>query len=467
MIKILLSLFVFMNLVSVSNAEEKISQDKIKDLKVTIYNENLALVKDKREVDLKKGLNEIAYLGVSAFIRPETAILTGGKINILEQNFNYDLLSPQSMIDKAVGEEVKLVDTLDDGKQIVKDAKVLSVNGGLVLEVDGKIEINPRGRLVFSKIPENLREKPTLVLSFLTEDNKKSDLELSYLTGGLSWKADYIAKLDEKDEKIDISGLVTLNNNSGTSYEKASLQLVAGDVNQVRQVMQERFMAKAMRADMELNSDMAGGMAEESFADYHLYSLPRKVDILEKQVKQVSMLSSNDVNVEKEYLYQNPFRLYRNSNSEFKKLNPSSYLKFKNEEDNNLGMALPKGVVRVYKTDSKGNMLFVGEDSINHTPKKEEVRLKLGNAFDVTAEGKIVESSYYQRRYDATFEMVVKNAKNSPVKVKLEQNFPNNYVIERENITSTKESATKSSWVIEVPAEGEAKLTVKFFAREV
>ena len=256
------------------------------------------------------------------------------------------------------------------GEETIEDAMVLSTNSGVVLKIGDRIETNPRGRFIFDKVPENLRDKPTLVIQLNNKHQKPQDVELSYLSAGLSWKADYVAELNADDSKLDLMGWVTLNNHSGTSYNSAKLQLVAGDVNRVRDEL--RMAVKMERVVME-DAAAPASMTQESLFEYHLYNLNRPTTIADNQTKQVSLLTAASVPVNKEFLLQGNEYYYRSSYGDIgQKMKIGVFVEFENEEEAGLGIPLPKGVVRVYKKDSAGNAQFVGEDNIDHTRQDEE-----------------------------------------------------------------------------------------------
>ena len=358
---------------------------------VTIYNSDLALVKDTRKVKLKTGLNALALRDVSAQIRPETALLRSinapGSLTLLEQNFDFDLLTPVKLLEKYVGKTVSLVKTNPaTGVETTEQATVLSANNGVVLKVGNRIETGvPLARIVYDDVPANLRDRPTLVTQINNKGAADQTVELSYLTGGLGWKADYVAELNAKEDMLDLSGWVTLTNTSGASYKNAKLQLVAGDVNRVQPQRRELIKNKM---DKEM-VDAAASMAEEGLLEYHLYTMDRLTTIAENQTKQVALLSASGVPVHKDLVLQGADYYYQSQYGEIgTKMKVGVFVQFENKEASKLGMPLPKGVLRVYKKDSQGNAQFVGEDNIDHTPKNETVRLKLGEAFDVTADKK-------------------------------------------------------------------------------
>lgn len=458
-----------------SEEEKRTSLDDQKSVAVTIYNENLALIKDQRTITLDKGFNLLAYRGVSAKMRAETALLRNLKnagLKVIEQNFDFDLLTPQKLLEKYVGKQVRIASMNPaTGEEKIETATVLSTNQGVVVQIDDRIETNPRGRYIFDKLPENLRDQPTLVIQLNSSTAKPQDVELSYLSGGLSWKADYVAELNAKDDKLDLVGWVTLNNTSGTSYNNAKLQLVAGDVNVVknefRHRMADRVMAKSMAA---MEEDVA--MKEESLFEYHLYSLNRPTTISNNQKKQVSLLSATQVPVNKEFLLQGANYYYQSSYGNIgQKLKVGVYVEFKNKEKSGLGIPLPKGVVRVYKKDESGNAQFIGEDNIDHTPKNEDVRLKLGDAFDITADKKQTNfkkrNAYgkYNYAYESSYEVKIKNAKSEPVTVVVREPIPGDWKMEDESHKHKKVAAGTADWHIEVPAEGSTTLEYTVLVR--
>ena len=443
------------------------------EVAVTIYNEDLALVRDQRKVTLQQGENHLALREVSAGIRPETALLRSlgdaGGVRVIEQNFDFDLLTPQKLLEKYIGRTVQVVRVHPQtGEDSFETAEVLAASDGVVLKIGDRIETGVPGRLVYPDVPADLRDRPTLVLQLHSDKSGEQQLELAYLTSGLSWRADYVAQLSEDDRKLDLSGWVTLTNLSGTSYRSARLQLVAGDVNQVRQAIpmaRDFMMEKGMVA-------ASAPMQEESLFEYHLYTLGRPTTLRENQTKQVSLLSAAGVPVEREYLLQGGDYYYRGQYDNLgEKLKIGVFLELANREDMGLGMPLPKGIVRVYKKDRQGNAQFIGEDSIDHTPKNETVRLKLGDAFDVTANRKQTDfqklggSGRYDYVFESAYGIELKNAKTEAVTVKVVEPMPGDWEILSESHPHQKETAGTASWRIKVPAEGSATLTYRVRVR--
>ncbi len=431
---------------------------------VTIYNADLALVKDLRTLTLAQGENRLAWRNVSVQIRPETALLseTTGRLQVamLEQNFDFDLLTPQSLLKKYVGRSVKVIRANDAGERTVEEATVLAANDGVVLRYPDRIETGVVGHLAYPDVPANLRDLPTLVLHLDAPVAGDGAFELSYLTSGLSWKADYVADLAPEAGTMDLNGWVTLTNASGIAYRKALVQLVAGEVHQVADAMPPAPVARVMAMTPE-----AAMPLEESLDQYHLYTLPRQTDIGNNQTKQVALLSAPRVPVVRELVVRGQSYTYRAQSPDgWTKLPVASMLNFVNR-DGRLGLPLPKGIVRVYSKDSRGNAQFLGEDAIDHTPKGETVTLKLGESFDVTARRKqtsfkkLSGTSAFNYAFEAGFELKLKNARPEPVTVKVLEELPGDWTMVRTSQTHTRESASLVSWNVQVPAEGTANLT--------
>lgn len=439
------------------------------EVAVTIYNEDLALVKEVRRVTLERGENRLALREVSARMRPETALLRSLShpqgVTVVEQNFDFDLLTPQQLLEKYVGRQVQVVRVHPTtGEETTEEATVLAANDGVVLRLGDRIETGVPGRLVYPDVPENLRDRPTLVIHLQSGTDKPQQVELSYLTGGLSWRADYVAELAAGDDRLDLSGWVTLTNQSGTSYRDARLQLVAGDVHRAPapdfRVRTMAVPAAAMEA--------APKMAEEALFEYHLYTLERPTTIAENQTKQVALLSAAGVPVAKEFLLRGSDYYYSSSYGDLgQKLKVGVFIEFENREKAGLGLPLPKGIVRVYKKDKAGNAQFVGEDAIDHTPKGEKVRLKLGEAFDVTADKKqtdfkkIAGSGRYNYVFESAYRIELKNAKKEAVTVKVLEPMPGDWEVLAESHPHRKEASGTAVWQVPVPAEGTATLTYR------
>lgn len=435
---------------------------------VTIYNDNLALVKDARRISLARDSNRLAWREVSAQMRPETALLRNlsnpAGFRLLEQNFDFDLLTPAKLLDKYIGREVSVIRTHPTtGAETRETATVLSTNNGVVLRFADRVETGVPGRLAFAGVPETLRDKPTLVISLLNPATGQQSLELSYLTGGLSWRADYVAELNANEDRLDLNGWVTLTNQSGATYPDARLQLVAGDLNRVRE---PQPMPRAMMAMAAKVAD-AAEMQQEALFEYHLYTLQRPTTLADNQTKQVALMSATQVPVDKEFLLAGAGYYYSGQYGELgQKLKVGVCVDFQNQGEG-LGIPLPKGVIRVYKKDSQGNAQFVGEDRIDHTPKNETVRLKLGDAFDVTADRKqtafqkLAGTGRYNYVFESAYEIVLKNAKAEPVTVTVREPMPGDWSMVSESLPHARPASGTAEWKVRVPADGKATLTYR------
>ncbi len=433
------------------------------DLTVTIYNEDLALIKDSRQLSLKKGVSSLALEDISARIRPETVIVRGSGVSVREQDFNFDLLTPNTLLEKSVGETVRLIRlNRETGEEEVKTAEVLSVENGTVLKVGDRIETAPPGRVVFSEIPEKLRVRPTLVLDLESRKGGERPVDVSYLTRGLEWKADYVAELSSDRKTMALNGWVTLTNKSGVAYPEARVQLVAGDVNQVRSRMVHRRknMLSAARAPSQ-------SMKQESFMDYHLYTLERRTEIADKQTKQVALLSAAEIPVERTYRFKNPVRVRRGSGGTLSKRKASVFFEFDNTKKKNLGTPLPAGVVRVYGGDESGRLLFAGEDRIGHTARGEDIRLSLGSAFDVSAKPKQVDFTALGKTvYENAYQITLKNGGKKDVEVIVDQHFPHEWEILSASHSHEEPDSGRARWRVSIPAGGETDLSFRVRIRQ-
>ena len=430
---------------------------------ITIYNSELALVRDRRRLALPHGESRLALRDVSAKIQPETALLqsvgNAGRISVFEQNFDYDLLSPEKLLEKYVGRDVDVVRTdPQTGRRTRERARVLATNGGVVLRYADRIETSVDGRLAFPSLPPDLRDRPTLVTNLNNAGNAAAQqVELTYLTGGLSWKADYTAVLSPDDAQIDLRGFITLQNESGTTYRDARVQLVAGDVN----VVESGVANGTLQAPAPMDK-LAGRPSEQALFEYHLYTLPRKTTVADNQTKQVDLLFAPHVAVKKTLeLRGSPF-YYRSRNGDLgQRLKFGTYVTFRNT-GGSLGIALPKGAVRVYKRDSGGQEQFVGSDNIDHTPKNETVRLHLGDAFDVTATKKQTDfKSVPVASYESAYEIVLRNGKPTPESVVVIEPIPGDWTILTSSAPYTKSSSSTATWSLRIPANGSITLTYR------
>ena len=426
-------------------------------LSLTIYNSDLALVQDVRDLDMTAGRQKLEFKDVSAAIRPETVAMSAKGVSIVEQNFDYDLLTPAKMMEKAIGQQVQIVRTNPgNGQQVTETATVLSVNDGVVLRIGDRIEVlrddGAPTRVIFAKVPDNLRARPTLTVTVDAAGAGRRETTLSYLTTGLSWKADYVALFDEKAGKLGLQGWITLSNTSGTTFENADTQLVAGDINLVgegNQWQPPRRFAPSAKAGSD-------GGARPQLADYYLYPLAEKTTVSSNQTKQVGFLSAEGVTARKTYQYRAGW---------FSSLDDPVHadvaVDFANSSGGGLGEALPAGIVRVYVKDANGEPKFVGEDHIDHTPQGSELTVKTGEAFDVTVQPTLVSEdkvSKTRSRYSMSY--LVRNARGQPVNVEIRQSglWRDGKVV-AESAKSRRIDAYTLGWDVPTPANGETTLT--------
>ena len=425
---------------------------------VTIYNDNFALVRDTKEVDVKVGKQTIEVDDVSAKIDP-TSVLPkflsdANNITILEQNYDFDLVNSNKLLQKYIGKDITVERYLPNSQKEKISGKLLSVQGGTIIKTNNdKIVINPNGEISLPKMPDGLMLKPTLSWLINSKVAGKKKLELTYKTTGFSWVADYVAVLDKDDKKVDLNAWVTINNTSGATYKDAKLKLVAGDVNTVKETRSSRVMLAKNAVAAEACYDEAAGFQEQAFFEYHIYKLQRKADLKDNEKKQIEFTAAQNIPVEKKFTYQSS----KNNKVEIS-------LKFKNNKASNLGIPLPKGKVRVFKSDGD-SIEFVGEDTIDHTPENKDMRLTLGNAFDVTAEKKMTNSSRNNssKQSEETYEIVLKNAKNEAVKVDVIETFYgwSDWKIVSNSHKFEKKDSSSIVFEVEVPAKSETKVTYK------
>jgi hypothetical protein len=436
---------------------------------LTVYNRNFGLVREVRKVHLGTGNVELSYADVSAHIQPETVhlkSLTGDDgVTVLEQNYRYDLLNPDTLLKKYVGKTIKVYrynehTGLDEEKQ----AEVLSVEGGAVLKIDGQITSNFAGRYAFPEVPENLVQKPTLVwlLASATADQR---VEVAYLTQGLDWHADYVLSVDADDKLGDLNGWVTLKNETGTSYKNAELKLVAGDVQRITPAQAPMTMPSAV--PMAPPMPAPPQFKEEGLFEYHLYTLDRPTSLLDKEQKQVSLLSAANIVLDKKLIYFGQeywFRSHFRGTIQNQKI--GVYLDLQNKEQNHLGMPLPKGTVRVYKSDKGGQKQFIGEDAIDHTPRDEKVRIKLGEAFDVVADRS--EKSFRALSNCASeseWEIKLRNHKDAPESVEVNEPVGGDWEILSSSLPATKKDSKTFTFDVRLAPRSETKLTYRVRVR--
>ena len=441
------------------------------EIAVTIYNNDRALVEDKRVLNLPAGRSRQEFRDVSAQIQPETVTLNGRGIGIVEQNFDFDLLTPAALMQNAVGQTVTLVRVNPaTGAEVRERARVLAANGGVVLQIGDRIEVlrddGLPARVIFDQVPSTLRARPTLSVTVNTEGGGTRPVTLTYLTPSLGWAADYVALFDEANGRMDVQGWVTLTNNSGTPYVNASTLLVAGSVGGSG----GRYRDYGGYPPPPPPPPPPGGIyrpgtetaARERLGDFYLYPLPERTTIADKQTKQVSFLDVQNTPAARAYEFRNPWL----STSD-QPLSASTVLRFSSSRNQGLGDALPAGTIRVYQRDARGNPQFVGEHRIGHTPMGSDIGLATGQAFDVKVRPVVEERTRLSSsRWRTRMRYTVTNAGPKPITVDVVQSgLWGDVRIVDESLKSERPSADEARWRVPVAANGESTVTATFDSR--
>jgi hypothetical protein len=441
------------------------------DLNVTVYNSNIALIRDVRQLTLPSGSFRLKFEDIAATVNPATvhfrSLTEPDKLGVIEQNYEYDLLEPAKLLHKYVGKEVTLVRSYQENgttKHEEIKATLLADNNGPVWKIGNDIVTGVYSEsLRFPEVPANLYDRPTLLMSLENSGARKQQIEASYLASNLSWNSDYVLTVARDDKAADLDGWVTLTNNSGTAFHNARLQLVAGDLNRLPQApmpMRDeamRVMSKAAAAPQ---------FQQENFSEYHLYSLGRRTSVEDKETKQISLLQGSGVPVNKVFVVNGQnfyYHNYQNPGSPLKDAVMVFY-KFKNEEKAGLGMPIPAGNLRVYQKDSKGGVLFIGEDRIEHTPKDETITVHIGNAFDVVSERKQTDwKKIATNVYEVEFEITLRNHKDIPITVEVNEPIGGSWEMLSSSYKATKTSAWAAQF--QVPVEKNGTSVLKYRVR--
>jgi hypothetical protein len=443
------------------------------ELAVTVYNSNIALIRDVRQLQLPNGDFRLKFMDIAATVNPATvhfrSLTEPDKVSVTEQNYEYDLLEPAKLLNKYVGKEVTLMRSyMENGSTKHEEVKatLLANNSGPVWKIGNDIVTGFYAEgYRFPEVPANLYDRPTLLMSLQNSGARKQTIEASYLANGLSWNADYVLTVGREDKAADLDGWVTIGNNSGTGFHNVKLQLVAGDLNRLPEESRMRAMDMMAAAP---SAKAVNQFHQESFSEYHLYSLGRRTSVEDKETKQISLLEGSGVPVQKLFVVNGQNYYYRNAQ------NPGSpikdavmvYYKFKNEEKSGLGIPLPAGNVRVYQKDSKGGILFVGEDRIEHTPKDEFLNIKIGNAFDVVAERKQTDyKKIADRVYEMAYEITLRNHKETAVTVQLNEPIGGDWEIVSSTHEAKKMEAFAAQFNVPVKANGESVLKYRIRVR--
>jgi hypothetical protein len=446
-------------------APVKITAAEQRDVMITVYNGNLGLVKDVREVRLEAGLIETHFMDVAAQIDPTSVLLRSltdsAGLKILEQNYEYDLLSSEKLMEKYVGRKVRLYQS----NGTFQEATLLSTRGP-VYDINGQIHMGHFGSVVLPALPENLVSKPTLAWLLRNTRPAPHRVEASYLTAGISWKSDYVMLINAADSRADLTGWVTIKNQSGATYQNAALKLVAGDVNRAASRDDSR-RAMEMAAKAASPAVAEREFKSEGFFEYHLYTLDGRTTIKESQTKQLTLLSASDFPVDKQFIYYGAAGYHRTQYGvPIANQKVGVYLDIRNTKENRLGVPLPKGKVRVYKADASGSQQLIGEDWIDHTPKDERVRIKMGEAFDLV--GERVQKDWKKigsNLYEIEWEITLRNHKKEAVTVEVIEPMPGDWEVLRATHPHEKLQAFTARWKIPVPKEGAATLGYRFRVR--
>jgi len=444
------------------------------DLAVTVYNSNIALVRDVRQVALPAGAFDLRFLDIAASVNPATvhfrSLSEPAKLAILEQNYQFDLLDPQRLLKKYVGRNVTLVRRRQENGTIGEEtvtARLLAFNDAPVWRIGDEIVTGfMPDQYRFPEIPENLHERPTLIWKLENGGTRDHRIETSYLAGSMTWNADYVLTVARDDQHADLDGWVTVSNTSGATYRNATLQLVAGDLHRVAEGMADAQleMAKAAR---EMAASPAA-FTREAFSEYHLYSLGRRTTLVENETKQISLLGGKDVPVKKLFVVNGQQFYYRNRQHPGSPLKDqvAVFYKLRNDEASALGMPMPAGTVRVYQADSKGGVQFAGEDRIDHTPKDEDLLLRIGTAFDVICERKQTD---YQKIaddvYEMAFQITLRNHKETGITVQVNEPIAGDWRMLSSTHPATKTDAWAAQFTVPVAANSEAVLTYRVRVR--
>ncbi|HSB09756.1 MAG TPA: DUF4139 domain-containing protein [Blastocatellia bacterium] len=444
-----------------------------KSVAITIYNVNLGLIRDRRNIALPRGEASLKFGGVAQQINPATvhikSLTAPDALSVVEQNYEYDLLSPQKLLDKYVGKKVTLVLRSHANQNEVltpTEATLLSNNNGAVWQIGDQIVISPSNiaEIRFPQLPENLIAKPTLVWKLSSDRAATQSVEASYLTGGINWRADYVVLVNSDETRADVTGWVTIDNNTGAEYNNAELKLVAGDVHRA----QDRQAYEGKMRDAIAGAAKSEQFKEESFFEYHLYTLQRRTTLKNAQTKQISLLEANGVGANKQFvIYGQPYyyRGYNNPGEPIKE-KIGVYIEFANSQKNGLGQPLPAGIIRLYKADSAGGQQFIGEDRIDHTPKDETVKVKVGDAFDIVGERKMMDYRVISSRvYEYAYQIAIRNHKKEAVTVTVNEPIGGDWEMLSSSHKWEKTAAFASRFTVPVAADGSATLAYRVRVR--
>ena len=441
--------------------------DEQKQVSLTIYNQNLALVRDVRTMKIPEGTGTLRFADIASQIDATSVHFSvlplSSSCTILEQNFEYDLVSSEKLLLKYLDKQIK-VRTKDDFQY---EGALASYDGNqLVLVMDREkgpvVMVNRENvkNVEFPQLPGGLITRPSLVWLVRSAKGGDQTAEVSYLTGGMNWRADYVVTVGKDEKTISLNGWVTIVNTSGASYEDAGIKLIAGDVNRVAEAGGRP--QSLMKTAMAMDAVAAPQFEEKAFFEYHLYTLQRAATLKNNQTKQISLLFAPSIAAEKVYHYDGAVQRWYHYDNWRQPANTKVAVKmeFKNSEKNGLGIPLPQGKIRVYKADSDGTLQFIGEDSIDHTPKDERLDLLLGNAFDIVGERKITDHKILGTNlFRDSYEITIRNHKSEAVTVKAVERQWGDWKIVQNSMSFEKKDAGTVEFSIPVAKDGEARVT--------
>ena len=426
-------------------------QTEQRSIAVTVYNQNLGVVKDVRNIDIKSGISSLAITDVAQNIDP-TSVHINLNGDVLEQNYQYDLVSLYKILAKYIDRDIKLI---GDNNEIIEGNLLSASNSQIVLrKKDGGLLMLPSltgYRLSVGSLPEGLITKPTLLWMVHSPKSGKQDVEISYQTSGMNWHAEYVVVLNKDDSKLDLNSWVSIENNSGTTFRNAKLKLVAGDLNLVNNQNQNVYASPELY--LRKNEMSGDQFQEKSFFEYHIYNLKRPTTLAQNETKQISLFEAQNIRVHKKYLYSNNYR------SRTGQQKVAVIVEFENSKENSLGVPMPKGKIRVYKSDGESNE-FIGEDMIDHTPKMEKIKLKIGDAFDILAEETQTDHKKISDKvFEDTYKITLKNRKEENVAVQVDRRLGLNWEILKSSLPFKKDDARNISFQVPVKKNSETELT--------
>jgi hypothetical protein len=439
-----------------------------KELSLTVYNQGFAVVREQRDLDLRAGRTRVRYEDVAQQIQPATVSLasTGpaGGVSVREQNYQYDLVSPAAIMDKSIGRNVRFRRRLSNGGVETLEGTLVSsfASGGVVIRTaDGRLILSPEGEVEVTQLPEGLISRPSLLWLLDSERAGRQRAEVSYMTDGIGWSADYVAVADSSERRVDLTGWVTLDNKSGATFRDAQLQLMAGAV---RRVQPQGMALQGVNVRIRGAATAAPpAFSQEAFFEYHLYTLDGRTTLADKETKQMALTSAHDVGVNRRLVFDSRrgwgWGGGPGQGSSTTPVKAAIMLEMQNTRANGMGMPLPAGVVRLYKADSRGNLQFLGEDRIEHTPRDETVRLYVGDAFDVVATRRIVSERNSERSSETTVELTIRNHKETAADVAVVEHFWGTWRMLSTTHPANRVDATTAEFPLRVPADSTVTLT--------